>query len=104
MNLRKPAIEEVTVPASTYGAHPAVPHKPLHTVGSRGVVIANGAVSAVAIRRLLEVLYESDFARRVGVPPLAPSTVKIVPWFSPNLPVAGLKVASAETSAARLFG
>jgi TRAP-type uncharacterized transport system substrate-binding protein len=70
MNLRKPAIEDVTIPAHTYGAQPAVPERPLHTVGTRAVVIANAGVSKVAIRRLLAVLYESDFARRAGIPPL----------------------------------
>jgi hypothetical protein len=34
MNLRKPAIEDVVVPAHTYGARPAVPDKELHTVGT----------------------------------------------------------------------
>jgi len=70
MNLRKPAIEDVVVPAHTYGANPSVPARPTHTVGTRAVVIANAAVSKVAVRRLLEVLYESDFARRAGIPPL----------------------------------
>lgn len=70
MNLRKPAIEDVVVPAHTYGARPAVPDKPLHTVGTRPLVIANAGVPRVAIRRLLEVIYQSDFARRVGLPPM----------------------------------
>jgi hypothetical protein len=34
------------------------------------VLIAHADVSKTAIRRLLEVLYESDFARRVGMQPL----------------------------------
>ncbi len=75
MNLRKSAIEDVVVPAHTYGAQPAVPDRPLHTVGSRAVVIANSAVPKTAIRRLLEVLYESDFARRAGLPPLNASLI-----------------------------
>jgi hypothetical protein len=75
MNLRKPAIEDVVVPAHTYGASPSVPARPTHTVGTRAVVIANAAVSKVAVRRLLEVLYESDFARRAGIPPLNDSLI-----------------------------
>ena len=68
--LRYPYFEDASVPANTYGVHPAVPPRPLHTVGTRSVLIANANVSKIAIRRLLEVLYESDFARRVGMPPL----------------------------------
>lgn len=75
MNLRKPAIEDTVVPAHTYGADPAVPDRPLHTVGTRSVVISNAGVSKIAIRRLLAVLYESDFARRIGVPPLNDSLI-----------------------------
>jgi TRAP-type uncharacterized transport system substrate-binding protein len=70
MALRKAYIEDLVVPANTYGVHPAVPEKPLHTVGTRAVLIANVNVPKLAIRRLLEVLYESDFARRVGIQPL----------------------------------
>ena len=70
MALRKAYIEDLVIPANTYGVHPAVPEKPLHTVGTRAVLVANANVPKLAIRRLLEVLYESDFARRVGIKPL----------------------------------
>jgi hypothetical protein len=70
MALRKAYIEDLVIPANTYGVHPAVPEKALHTVGTRAVLIANVNVPKLAIRRLLEVLYESDFARRVGIQPL----------------------------------
>lgn len=68
--LRKPYLDDVSVPAHTYGAYPAVPGKLLHTVGTRAVLIAHCDVPKTAIRRLLEVLYESNFARRVGMSPL----------------------------------
>jgi hypothetical protein len=70
MALRKAYIEDLVIPANTYGVHPAVPERPLHTVGTRAVLVANVDVPKLAIRRLLEVLYESDFARRVGIQPL----------------------------------
>jgi len=70
LGLRKPYLEDATVPPNTYGVHPAVPAKALHSVGTRSVLIANRDVSKIAVRRLLEVLYESDFARRVGMQPL----------------------------------
>jgi TRAP-type uncharacterized transport system substrate-binding protein len=68
--LRYPYLEDLCIPANTYGVHPAVPAKPLHSVGTRSVLIAHADVSKTAIRRLLEVLYESDFTRRVGMQPL----------------------------------
>jgi hypothetical protein len=74
--LRKAYIEDLVIPANTYGVHPAVPEKPLHTVGTRAVLIAHDEVSKLAIRRLLEVLYESDFARRVGIKPLDASLLQ----------------------------
>ncbi len=74
--LRKPYLEDVIVPANTYAVHPAVPAKPMHSVGTRSVLVAHRDVSKVAIRRLLEVLYESDFARRVGMQPLDPSLLQ----------------------------
>ena len=70
MALKQPYLEDACVPANTYGVRPAVPEGPLHTIGTRSVLIAHCDVSKVAIRRLLEVLYESDFARRVGMRPL----------------------------------
>ena len=70
MSLRKPFIEDTLVPANTYSVRPAVPQKSLRTLGARIVLVANAKVSPVTIRRLVEVLYESDFARRAGMKPL----------------------------------
>lgn len=68
MALRKAYMEDTTIPANTYSVQPPVPDKALHTIGTRGVLIAHASVPAIAIRRLLEVFYESDFARRAGIP------------------------------------
>jgi TRAP-type uncharacterized transport system substrate-binding protein len=76
MSLRKAYMEDATIPANTYGVQPAVPEKPLHTIGTHGVLVANADVPTVAIRRLLEVFYESDFARRVGIPALNENMLK----------------------------
>jgi TRAP-type uncharacterized transport system substrate-binding protein len=73
--LRKPTIEDTCIPAHTYSVYPAVPPLPLHTVGTRGLLIAHENVSKIAIRRLLEVFYQSDFARRLGMPPLDESLI-----------------------------
>jgi hypothetical protein len=68
--LRHPYLEDTCIPANTYGVHPPVPEKRLHTVGTRAVLIANANVPTLTVRRLLKVLYESDFTRRVGIEPL----------------------------------
>ena len=42
LSLRKPCFEDILIPADTYGASPAVPQKPIHSIGVRGVLIAHG--------------------------------------------------------------
>jgi TRAP-type uncharacterized transport system substrate-binding protein len=76
MALRKPSIEDVCIPAQTYSVHPAVPAKQMHTIGTRSLLVANANSSKVAIRRLLEVFYESNFAHRVGLPPFDPNLIQ----------------------------
>lgn len=75
LGMRKATIEEATVPASTYSAQPPVPTHPLRTVGTRAILIANCDVPKASIRRLLEVLYESDFARRAHMPTLSENAI-----------------------------
>ncbi len=84
MSLRKPSFEDICIPADTYGVNPAVPAKTLHTIGVRGVLIAHRAVHRVAIERLLEVFYESDFARRAGVKKLDPSLLQRAGEYPPH--------------------
>ena len=76
LSLRKPSFEDILIPAHTYGASPAVPPKQIHSIGVRGVLIAHRAVSRLAIERLLEVFYESDFAQRANVKKLDPALLK----------------------------
>jgi TRAP-type uncharacterized transport system substrate-binding protein len=74
--LRKPYFEDLCVPSHAYGASPAVPERPIHVPATRAVLIANRSVPKVAIERLLEVFYESDFTRRVGIKGLEPGLLK----------------------------
>ena len=67
LSLRKPSFEDILIPADTYGASPAVPQKTIHSIGVRGVLIAYRGVPSIAIQRLLEVYYESDFACRANI-------------------------------------
>jgi TRAP-type uncharacterized transport system substrate-binding protein len=71
--LRMPAFEDAVIPADTYGAAPAAPPKQLHTIGVRGMLIAHCDAPAMAIERLLEVLFESDFARRANLKKMDPA-------------------------------
>lgn len=76
LSLRKPCFEDILVPADTYSASPAVPQKPIHSIGVRGVLIAHCGVPNVAVERLLEVFYESDFALRANVKKLDPALLQ----------------------------
>jgi TRAP-type uncharacterized transport system substrate-binding protein len=76
LSLRKPCFEDILIPADTYGVSPAVPPKQIHSVGVRGVLIAHRAVPKVAVERLLEVYYESDFALRANVKKLDPALLQ----------------------------
>ena len=76
MALEKPVFEDSVIPADVYGADPAVPARTIHSIGVRGVLIAHRSVSSQAIERLLEVLYESDFASRANVKKLDPALLQ----------------------------
>jgi len=67
LSLRNSCFEDVMIPADTYGACPASPQKPIHSIGVRGVLIAHSDVPSLAVERLLEVFYESDFTRRANI-------------------------------------
>ena len=70
LNLRDHAYQEMLVPACTYSVSPAVPEHEVRTIGCRVVLVGRRDVSAAAVKRLLTIIFESDFARRAGLPPL----------------------------------
>lgn len=70
LRLRDRAYQEILVPACTYSVSPAVPDRELRTIGCRVVLVGRRDVSAAAVKRLLTVIFESDFARRAGLPPI----------------------------------
>jgi TRAP-type uncharacterized transport system substrate-binding protein len=76
LSLRRPCYEDILIPADTYGVSPAVPQQKIHSIGVRGVLIANSEVPSLAVERLLEVFYESDFARRANVAKLDPALLQ----------------------------
>jgi len=68
LQLRERTLEEIVIPAYAYGAVQAVPAEPLTTIGCRTVVVASSRVPSATVSNLLEVLFESDFARHAGLP------------------------------------
>src|SRR4029079_5291924 len=72
MSLRNRTLRDMVIPAFSYSVEPPVPDAPLHTVSARLLLIANRQVPAAAIERLLQIMYESDFATHAELP-LLPS-------------------------------
>jgi TRAP transporter TAXI family solute receptor len=72
MSLRDGALHDMVIPAFSYSVDPAVPPEPLHTVAARLLVVANEKTSDAAVLRLMESIYETDFARIADLPPLDP--------------------------------
>jgi TRAP-type uncharacterized transport system substrate-binding protein len=73
-------LQETQIPAFTYGHEPAVPATPLPTIGTRIIVVANKKVPVEAVKRLLGVIYLTDFAE-VARPPLDPALLDLPPEF-----------------------
>jgi hypothetical protein len=72
--IERPAVVDTTIPAFVYGTWPAAPPQPLHTLGARLLLLCREGVSAATVRRLLDTVFGSRFARVVE-PPLASSLV-----------------------------
>jgi TRAP-type uncharacterized transport system substrate-binding protein len=102
LSIQNHAIEDVSIPAYTYGFEPAVPEKSIHSVAANSLVLVNSRTPKAAIVRWLTVLYESDYARRAGKTPadlaalqrgqeypLHPGAVEYLhrndPWFNQQL-------------------
>ena len=66
MALRNPSLHDMVIPAFSYGIHPPVPDRPLHTLGQRLLIVANRDTSSAAIERLMSVIFESEFRRRAA--------------------------------------
>ncbi len=62
-------IYDATIPAFAYEIEPGVPPEAIHTLGTRLLLVARKGIATSAIRRLLEVVFNSPFAH-VLQPPL----------------------------------
>ncbi len=81
MALRNRTLHDMVIPAFSYSVEPAVPEAPLHTVSARLLVVANRETPAGAIERLLQVMYESDFAIHAELPTLNAKEIEVVRQF-----------------------
>ena len=70
MALRDGALHDMVIPAYSYSVMPAVPPDPLHTVATRLLVVAHSETPEAAVLKLMESIFESDFARLADLPPL----------------------------------
>jgi TRAP-type uncharacterized transport system substrate-binding protein len=73
-------IQAVTVPAFTYGVEPAVPDRPLPTLGARLLLVAHQDVPPRAVFQLVEATYGADFGQVVR-PPADPRLMDLPPEF-----------------------
>ena len=75
-------IYDATIPAFLYEMEPGVPPEPIHTLGTRLLLVARRDQSAETIRRLLDVVFNSPFAH-VMQPPFDARLLEIhpeLPW------------------------
>ena len=78
---------DIVIPRFAYGAEPAIPAAPLHTVGTRLVLVGNVQTSATAVEAVLDAVFGSRFAH-VSVPPLDESILAgadRLPWHPATL-------------------
>jgi TRAP-type uncharacterized transport system substrate-binding protein len=66
--LLRECVPDAVIPAFAYKADPPVPPQPLHTLGSKILMLANRNVSDEAVERMLDVVYHSRFAKVVQPP------------------------------------
>lgn len=71
--LRDAALHDAIVPYAAYEVIPPVPATPIHTVGTRLLLVARRDVPAHAITRLMELIYDGDFARKAAIANLQPA-------------------------------
>ena len=81
LSLQDVSLHDMLIPAYTYSVVPPVPEQPLHTVGTRLMIVANRKTSDNAVRLLLEILFESNYTRRANLPRLEPGDIEAVREF-----------------------
>jgi TRAP transporter TAXI family solute receptor len=70
MAIRDRSLHEFVIPAYTYGVDPPMPAQPVPTVASWMSIVAHRDVPDEVIIRLLEAVFDGDFAMRAELPSL----------------------------------
>jgi TRAP-type uncharacterized transport system substrate-binding protein len=68
------------IPAFTYGVEPPAPAEALPTLGNRLLLVGHDKIDAQAVRRLVEVIYSTEFAKAVR-PPLEAKLLETAPEY-----------------------
>jgi TRAP-type uncharacterized transport system substrate-binding protein len=79
-HVAKSRVVATTIPAFTYQVEPPVPAAPVPALGTRLLLVAHRDVNPHAVRRLVEVVYLSEFAN-VMRPPLDTKLLDLPPEF-----------------------
>jgi hypothetical protein len=74
--IERPFVVDTVIPGFAYGTDPATPPEPLHTLGTRLLLVANSRVSPATIERFLDAAFSSRFAHVVE-PPLDRSLLQL---------------------------
>jgi TRAP-type uncharacterized transport system substrate-binding protein len=75
-------VYDSTIPAFVYEVEPGVPPEPIHTLGTRLLLVARRDVASDSVRRLLDVVFNSPFAQVIH-PPLDARLLDLppeLPW------------------------
>ena len=74
--IERSSVVDTVIPGFVYGTDPASPPEPLHTLGTRLLLVSNERVSPETVARVLEATFHSRFARIVE-PPLDRSVLAL---------------------------
>jgi TRAP-type uncharacterized transport system substrate-binding protein len=74
--IERSAVVDTVIPGFVYGIDPASPSEPLHTLGTRLLLVAHKSVARATVERVLEAVFHSRFARIVE-PPLDRSVLDL---------------------------
>lgn len=66
--IERPFVVDTVIPGFAYGTDPATPPEPLHTLGTRLLLVSNTRVSSETVARFLDAAFASRFAHIVEPP------------------------------------
>ncbi len=81
--VEKSHVYDTVIPAFTYGVEPPVPAEPIHTLGTRLLVVAHKDTDPQAVERLIGTMFNGPFAQ-VSNPPLSTKMLELPTEFPPH--------------------